>query len=98
VGEAPLGLELLHEPLEGKIRIVVGTEADLAHPAEQLPKGRIAGEIRSQLHRGLDRQYLDKPTFDELLEIVTNISGKLSNLMTYLNERDIKGLKFKHRK
>jgi four helix bundle protein len=57
-----------------------------------------AGEIRSQLYRGFDRHYIDQSTFDDLSDLVITISGKLSNLMTYLNERDIKGLKFKQRK
>jgi four helix bundle protein len=56
-----------------------------------------AGEVRSQLYRGFDKRYYDEKTFEELLEMLKSESGKLSNLITYLNERSTKGLKFKNR-
>ena len=68
VRETSLGLELLHQPLERKIRIVVGVEADLAHPAEQLPEGGIAGEIRSQ-----DERVDEEP--DEVLGLTHAAAG-----------------------
>ena len=53
-----------------------------------------AGETRSQLYRALDRNHIDKKTFDELSSEVTQIGRQLSSLMSYLNKSGIKGNKF----
>ena len=39
--QGPLRVQLLDQPLEGKILMGIGLDRNLAHPSEQLPKGRI---------------------------------------------------------
>ena len=55
-----------------------------------------AGEVRSQLYRTLDRQYISEKTFNELRDDVLLISKQLSGLMTYLHQSGLKGTKFIH--
>lgn len=57
-----------------------------------------AGEVRSQLYRALDQQYIEKGQFEELYNLVGEIASKISNLISYLNASAIKGSKFKDRK
>ncbi len=52
------------------------------------------GELRSQLYRTLDRKYIDKKTFDELMEKVLLESKKISSFMNYLSKSEYKGSKF----
>jgi len=53
-----------------------------------------AGEVRSQLHRALDRGYISNSEFIDLEKSVVSISKQLSGLMHYLNTSDIQGRKF----
>jgi len=53
-----------------------------------------AGETRPQLYRALDRNHIDKKTFDELSIEAMQIGKQLSSLMNYLNKSGIKGTKF----
>ena len=55
------------------------------------------GEVRSQLYRALDRKYITKDKFDYLKLKTENINGKISSLMNYLINSNIKGTKFKNR-
>ena len=54
-----------------------------------------AGEVRSQLYRAYDQDYIDKNKFDELIEECTEIGKMISGLMTYLSSSNIKGSKYK---
>ena len=51
------------------------------------------GELRSQLYRALDRNYLTKVQFDELLKLVSRISAMLHGLISYLQKTKINGLR-----
>jgi four helix bundle protein len=61
-----------------------------------LSKGE-CGELKSQLYRALDEQYIDAKKFEELYEDVDKESKKIASFINYLNRSDVKGLKFKGR-
>ena len=54
-----------------------------------------AGEVRAQLYVALDQGYVDQSLFDDLIQLTIKISRMLSGLMSYLNQTDLKGTKFK---
>lgn len=54
-------------------------------------------EVKSQLYRALDRQYLTTKHFQELIGMIIEISKMLSGLIAYLNKTDIRGFMFKNR-
>jgi len=53
-----------------------------------------AGEMRSQLYRALDFNYIAQETFDVLRTDCEKLSGKINNFITYLNKKEFKGTKF----
>lgn len=53
------------------------------------------GEVRSQLYRALDQEYLDKEKFDKLYCASNEIGKMIKGLITYLNNTSIKGQKYK---
>jgi four helix bundle protein len=55
------------------------------------------GELKSQLYRALDDNYIDQRLFEELYEDPDKESRKIAAFMKYLNASEIKGLKFKDR-
>jgi len=55
------------------------------------------GELKSQLYRALDDNYIDQRLFEELYEDPDKESRKIASFMKYLNTSEIKGLKFKDR-
>jgi four helix bundle protein len=55
-----------------------------------------AGEVRSQLYRALDQQYINQETFNELYQLSNNIGKMISRLISYLNRSDFKGEKYKN--
>lgn len=56
------------------------------------------GESRSQLHRVFDDGYLNEILYQELLQDSCILMAKIANFVKYLNNSEIKGLKFKNRK
>lgn len=54
-----------------------------------------AGEVKSQLYRTLDREYITTEKFDELYNQTDLICKKISSLMNYLSGSDLKGSKYK---
>ena len=53
------------------------------------------GETRSQIYRAYDYGFLDENTFEELKNQSVEISQSISNFIDYLQNTDIKGLKYK---
>lgn len=56
-----------------------------------------AGEVRSQLYRALDQEYISQFQFDEIYALSNDIGKMISGLVAYLNKTTIKGEKFKGR-
>jgi len=54
-------------------------------------------ELKSQLYRCLDQQYINQEKFDDLHEKATAIYKKINGFIKYLNSTQIKGTKFKER-
>jgi len=52
------------------------------------------GELRSQCYVALDAGYINQAQFDDWLTDAVKISGKLSGLMSYLRQSEIRGSKF----
>ena len=51
------------------------------------------GELRSQLYRALDRNYIIQKQFDDLLKLVSRISAMIYSLIIYLQKTKINGLR-----
>ena len=56
-----------------------------------------SGELKSQLYRSLDDNYISEKDFEELYEDTDKVSKKIANFVEYLNNSKIRGLKFKNR-
>ena len=56
-----------------------------------------AGELKSQLYRGLDNNYFSKELFETLYNLVDEITKMITSLILYLNKSKTKGQKFKDR-
>ena len=56
-----------------------------------------AGEVKSQLYRMLDREYITREKFDELYSLAHEIGNMLGGWIVYLNKSEFKGTKFKDR-
>lgn len=53
------------------------------------------GEVRSQLYRAFDRNYINNFEFDSLKEKCIVVSKKISGLSKYLQSSNLKGYKFR---
>jgi four helix bundle protein len=56
-----------------------------------------AEELRSQLYRGLDNNYISKTFFEELYNETELLIKKIGAFISYLNKSNIRGQKFKER-
>lgn len=56
------------------------------------------GELRSQLYRALDRNYITQKEFDEFSFLAMKISSLIHKLITYLENSPEKGIKYRSRK
>jgi len=54
-------------------------------------------EVKSQLYRGLDRNYYDKAVFDEVYEMTDKVRNGTGKLIQYLNTCPFPGIKFRNR-
>ncbi|MGB5942961.1 MAG: four helix bundle protein [Leeuwenhoekiella sp.] len=53
------------------------------------------GEVRSQLYRCLDRNYLSQDEFSKISNKTVVLSKKLGSFISYLKNTNFKGVKFK---
>jgi four helix bundle protein len=53
------------------------------------------GEFRSQLYRAMDRDYIDDKEFNNLSVHAMKISSLIQKLITYLENTETKGIKYK---
>ena len=53
------------------------------------------GEVKSQSYRAFDKKLIDEHQHLHLLEITETNKNKIASMMNYLNNCEIKGLKFK---
>ncbi|SRR5258705_5744498 len=56
-----------------------------------------AAEVKSQLYRATDRKYITKDEFNTNYILAEKISKGCNGLISYLNQSEYKGEKFKHR-
>ena len=55
------------------------------------------GEVRSQLHQCLDRDYINDEEFTKLYNLAIDVGNLLGSWIRYLNNSEQKGTKFKNR-
>lgn len=53
------------------------------------------GELRSQLYRALDRKYIGEEEFNQLSVHAKKISNLIQRLIRYLENAELKGIKYK---
>ena len=61
-----------------------------------ISKGEV-GELKSQLYRCLDNNYISRKLFDDLYNRANILTKKITVFITYLNSSKIRGQKFKNR-
>jgi len=54
-----------------------------------------SGELRSQLYRSYDNKYITIEEFDQAIQLCEEVSKLISGFMVYLNQTEIKGVKYK---
>ncbi|AHF16068.1 four helix bundle protein [Niabella soli] len=55
------------------------------------------GEVKSQLYRALDQNYISKELFNHLCERYTKLCSGIAAFIIYLNKAEARGLRFKDR-
>lgn len=55
------------------------------------------GELRSQLYRAMDRQFISEEEFNRYANHAKRISGLIQKLINYLEQSPIKGKKYQNR-
>lgn len=58
-----------------------------------IARGSVA-EVKSQLYRALDQNYIDDTEFHQAYDLANHTSKETTNLMIYLKKSDLKGFKF----
>ena len=53
------------------------------------------GELRSQLYRALDRNYIEQKEFDQISTHAKKIRSLIQKFITYLENTETKGIKYK---
>ncbi|KPJ98282.1 MAG: hypothetical protein AMK71_11645 [Nitrospira bacterium SG8_35_4] len=53
------------------------------------------GEVRCQLYVALDNKYIKEQIINELIDNFRKLSSMISNLMKYLRNSNLKGIKYK---
>ncbi|MCA8829250.1 four helix bundle protein [Hymenobacter pini] len=53
-----------------------------------------AGEVRSQLYRAFDQQYVTQAEFDELRELTEEIARLIKGLLKYLSTSTVRGERY----
>jgi four helix bundle protein len=56
------------------------------------------GELRSQFYRALDRSYITKLQFEELVSLAIHVSSMIQNFIKYLQGSNIEGIRKKKTK
>jgi len=56
------------------------------------------GELRSQLYRAIDRNYITEQEFDELYKMAVEVIVMIQSFIDYLEQSELRGNKYKHRK
>jgi len=72
-----------------------GSKREFIHSLT-IAKGEV-GELKSQLYRGRDNHYFTPTLFDELYEIADRLKKMLTSFISYLNQSNISGQKYKDR-
>ena len=56
------------------------------------------GEVKSQLYRAKDQQYISEEEFNEAYVAYDKLASNIAGFISYLNQSELKGQKFKDRK
>ncbi len=56
------------------------------------------GEVKSQLYRAKDQQYISEEEFNESYVAYDKLASNIAGFISYLNQSEVKGQKFKDRK
>lgn len=57
-----------------------------------------SGELKSQLYRAFDKELISKEEFENVSQKIELVKNKIGAFMKYLNNSEIKGLKFNNNK
>lgn len=52
------------------------------------------GEVKSQLYRAFDQNYIEKDQFDSMNNFIDEIASAIGKLIIYLSKTEIKGTKY----